>query len=93
MIARVPKDMERYVTEYIEMARAQITEALQPGPPVRFRTLGHNLKGSAPSFGLTELGRLGAALEAAAIAENQSALEDAIDALQTWLADVRIEFE
>ena len=93
MITRVPKDMERYVTQYIGMAKEQLADALRPGPAARFRTLGHNLKGSAPSFGLSELGRLGAVLEAAAIAEDQSALEDAVHALQTYLAGVQIEFE
>lgn len=94
MIVRVPKEMESYVTQYIAVARTQIRDVLQPGAthPTRFRTLGHNLKGSAPSFGLAELGRLGAALEAAAVAQNQDALEESIHAIQEHLAAIQVEF-
>lgn len=95
MIVRVPKEMESYVTQYVEVARAQLKEALQPEAtnPTRFKTLGHNLKGSAPSFGLVELGRLGAGLEAAAMAQDQDALELSIHEIQQHLATIRLEFE
>ena len=95
MIVRVSKEMESYVTQYLAVARTQIADVLRPDHqnPGRFRTLGHNLKGSAPSFGLVELGRLGAALEAAAVAQNQDALEQSIHDLQQHLATVQIEFE
>ena len=95
MIVRVPKDMESYVTQYIAVARTQLTDVLQPGAanPGRFKTLGHNLKGSAPSFGLVELGRLGAALEAAAVAKDQDALEQSIHDIQQHLGAIRLEFE
>ncbi len=92
MKVRVPRAMERYATQYVAMARTQIGDALRAGPATAFKTLGHNLKGSAPSFGLAELGRLGADLEAAADARDQDALERAVHALQTYLAEVEMEF-
>ena len=95
MIVRVPRDMESYVTQYLAVARTQLADALRPdhANPGRFKTLGHNLKGSAPSFGLVELGRLGAALEAAAAAENQDALEQSMHDLQQHLAEIQVQFE
>ena len=95
MIVRVPKEMESYVTQYLAMARQQTVDILQPSAtePGRFKTFGHNLKGSAPSFGLVELGRLGAALEAAAVARNQDALEESIHAIQQHLATIQVVFE
>ena len=95
MIVRVPKAMESYVTQYLAMARTQLAGVLRPdhADPGRFRTLGHNLKGSAPSFGLVELGRLGAMLETAAVAQDQDALEQSIHDLQQHLATIQVEFE
>ena len=93
MKARVPQAMERYVGQYLAMARTQIDDALRTGAAPSFKTAGHNLKGSAPSFGLVELGRLGADLEAAAEARDQDALERAVHAIQTYLGEVEIEFE
>ena len=95
MIVRVPKAMQSYVTQYLAMARTQLAGVMHPGhaDPGRFQTLGHNLKGSAPSFGLVELGRLGAVLETAAGAKDQDALEQSIHDLQQHLAAVQIEYE
>ena len=95
MIVRVAKEMESYVTQYLAVARTQLADVLRPDQknPGRFKTLGHNLKGSAPSFGLAELGRLGAALEAAAVAHDQDALEQSIHDLQQHLAEIQVEFE
>ena len=95
MIVRIAKEMESYVTQYLAMARTQMSDVLHPNhlDPGRFKTLGHNLKGSAPSFGLVELGRLGAALEAAAVAQDQDALEQSIHDLQQHLAEIQVQFE
>ena len=95
MIVRVPKAMESYATQYIGMARTQLSAALSPeaSDPLRFKTLGHNLKGSAPSFGLVELGRLGALLEAAADDRDQEGLERAIDGIRRHLAEMEVVFE
>jgi HPt (histidine-containing phosphotransfer) domain-containing protein len=95
MIVRVAREMESYVTQYLAVARTQLADVLRPDHqnPGRFKTLGHNLKGSAPSFGLVELGRLGAALEAAATAQDQDALEQSIHDLQQHLAEIQVQFE
>ena len=95
MIVKVAKEMESYVTQYLAVARTQLADVLRPDPknPGRFKTLGHNLKGSAPSFGLVELGRLGAALEAAAVARDQDELEQSIHDLQQHLAEIQVQFE
>jgi HPt (histidine-containing phosphotransfer) domain-containing protein len=95
MIVRVPRDMESYVAQYLAVARTQVADVLRPDHrnPGRFKTLGHNLKGSAPSFGLVELGRLGAELEAAAAAQDQAGLEQSIHDLQQHLATIQVEVE
>ncbi len=95
MIVTVPKMMESYVTQYLAMAREQVRDVLAQGAadPRRFKTLGHNLKGSAPSFGLVELGRLGTVLEAAVEARDQAALEQAIEDIRQHLAEIEVAFE
>lgn len=96
MIVKAPKSMEAYVTQYLAMARTQLSELLHapdyPSFP-RLKTLGHNFKGSAASFGLVELGSLGDALESAADARDAAAVDAAVGAIQRHLAAVRVEFE
>ena len=65
----VPADLAAYVPDLVQVTRAQLAdgdEGLAAGSCAAFRTLGHNLKGSAGSFGLDHLGDLGARIEEAA---------------------------
>lgn len=96
MIVKVPQAMGSYVTQYLTMARTQLSElAHAPGCPDfrRLESLGHNFKGSAGSFGFAELGSLGHALEVAAGARDSEAVDAALGAIERHLAAVRVEFE
>ncbi len=67
----LPPELAAYVPEYLRVARRELVTAmtaLERGEPGPLRSLGHNLKGSAASFGLHGVGAAAGRLEAAALA-------------------------
>jgi HPt (histidine-containing phosphotransfer) domain-containing protein len=54
------------------------------------RRLGHELKGTAGSYGFQELSHAGAALEAAAVAEDTGRAREAVDRIGAFLEQVAL---
>lgn len=54
------------------------------------RRIGHELKGTAGSYGFNELSRAGAALEEAAVAEDAERARDAVDRVAAFLQRVAL---
>ena len=68
--AEQPRELASYVPEYIRTARGDLRTALAAfarGDRGPLRALGHNLKGTAPAFGLAEVGALAERLERLAV--------------------------
>jgi signal transduction histidine kinase/ActR/RegA family two-component response regulator/HPt (histidine-containing phosphotransfer) domain-containing protein len=63
-------------------------EALASGDFETIARLGHNMRGNGASYGLPVVSAIGAELEEAAHAANHAAIHDALDALQSHLAEV-----
>jgi signal transduction histidine kinase/ligand-binding sensor domain-containing protein/DNA-binding NarL/FixJ family response regulator len=88
----LPRELAAYVPEYVNIARRELASgiaALERGERTGLRTLGHNLKGSAPSFGLGEVGVLGARLEESAIAGDEQTVRACATELLACLARVQ----
>jgi signal transduction histidine kinase/CheY-like chemotaxis protein len=67
----LPRELRAYIPEYLGLARRELLTALaafERGEGAPLRSLGHNLKGSAASFGLDEVGDIAGRLERAALA-------------------------
>ena len=52
-------------------------------------TIGHNLKGTAHSYGFSRLGELGAALEEAANANQVQRIASLVDRFEHWIGEAR----
>jgi HPt (histidine-containing phosphotransfer) domain-containing protein len=63
---------------------------IDAGDMDRLRRAGHELKGTAGSYGFQELSRTGAVIEDAAIAEDPERARRAVDAMADFLARVTL---
>ena len=74
--------------------RADVAQRAQAAASARdlavLRRIGHELKGTAGSYGFQELSAIGATLESAAIAGNLSSAGDAIARIGDYLARVSV---
>lgn len=75
---------ERFVTARREEVE-RIPVWLAEGQYALIARTGHQIKGTAPTFGLPEIGVVGARLEIAAKAEDAPAVEAELKALRTLL--------
>ncbi len=75
---------ERFVTARREEVE-RIPVWLAEGQYALIARTGHQIKGTAPTFGLPEIGVVGARLEAAAKAEDTAAVEAELKALRRLL--------
>jgi HPt (histidine-containing phosphotransfer) domain-containing protein len=67
IIERPPAALAEYVPEYLAETRRQLDAACAAASVPLLKTLGHNLRGSAPAFGLHILGGIGRRLEKTAL--------------------------
>ena len=78
--------------EYLERRGADLAElrqALAAGNFDRIRTLGHNMKGSAASYGFAPIGRIGNAMERAAVEGDPENVQRAIEGLAGYVEQAR----
>jgi HPt (histidine-containing phosphotransfer) domain-containing protein len=78
IIARCSKDLEHILPRYLARRREEIASfrvGLDAGDYRAVRLIGHGLKGSGGSYGLSALTDIGARIEAAAVAADAAALE------------------
>jgi CheY-like chemotaxis protein/HPt (histidine-containing phosphotransfer) domain-containing protein len=84
----LPREITAYIPEYLNIARRELLAALAAydgGDGAPLRRLGHNLKGSAASFGLEELGRIAGRLEQAVIEGGERDARERAAELRTCL--------
>jgi len=70
-----------------------IDAALRDGALENARELAHRIKGVGSSYGFDDITEHGAALEAACSSGSGEAARSALDALRTYLRDVRVLFQ
>ena len=88
---RPPEGLEAFIPQYLELTRNDIEAAIADGSLAAWRTLGHNLRGSATSFGFGEVEAFGRAIEGhAARGSTEGALECALE-LREYLDRVEID--
>ena len=93
IVVHASADLAEIVPPYLENRRRDIAGADLFGacPDLELaRSLGHKMKGTGTSFGLTEVSRLGAELEAAAKRGDASAVRSVATALATYLRNVEV---
>jgi CheY-like chemotaxis protein len=88
-LARLPEDeMDKLRQEYVAKCRRELpllTDLLAAGDFERVRVIGHTLKGSGGSFGLTQLTEVGRALEEYANAADQVSCGAQVRSLSQYL--------
>lgn len=91
IFVRPPRELVELVPEYIAISRAQLDDAMADNNVSALRTLGHNLRGSAASFGLDDLGLLGRELEECATREgSEDRTRACAVALSSYLSRIRV---
>jgi HPt (histidine-containing phosphotransfer) domain-containing protein len=96
IVVRVPADLAEYVPEFLSTTQSQLAssfDALAQGRFGAFRTLGHNIKGSAGSFGFDALGDLGRHLENAAVAGEYDRVRELAASIRDYLDRLEVEPE
>ena len=91
----VPSAILEFVPAYLDQCRSDIAglrELFRTGEFPRIVTLGHNMKGTAPSYGFPVIGLLGGSLEAAAKARDCVALLATITAMEEHVTKLAASF-
>lgn len=91
-IVLVDPDIADLVPGFLTNRRAEASamrRALDNSDLGRLASLGHDLRGCAPSYGFKELGRLGGAVEDAAQKGHSSEVETYVSAIEAYLEAVR----
>ncbi|KER09926.1 MAG: hypothetical protein HY22_08480 [[Candidatus Thermochlorobacteriaceae] bacterium GBChlB] len=70
-----------------------IKSALTSGDFRTIETLGHNMKGSGAGYGFREISRIGAEIEAEAIARRTETIMACLQALEHFVKHVHVEYE
>ncbi len=84
----IPEGFEEFSRNYIAARRRELPEmlAIVPGGQLdRLRIFGHNMKGTAASFGFPELTKLGAAIEDAAKRNNFVEIGDRMSRVSAYI--------
>ena len=95
IIARCSKDLEHIIPRYLARRREEIVSfrvGLETGDYGAVRLIGHGLKGSGGSYGLSALTDIGARIERAAVAGNAAALETLLAEYADYVARLQIVY-
>ena len=93
IVVEVDAGIADLVPGYLANRRRDVTrirEALQRLDYASARTLGHRMKGTGGGYGLARISEPGAAIETASKFGDPVALEEAVAALDDFLARVRV---
>ena len=93
--ADIDADLKDLVPGYLSNRRSDVqsaTDALRIGDYARLQRLGHNIRGTAASYGFDGMTDIGNRLEYAAIEHNNDALQRCIHELGEYLRSVKVTF-
>lgn len=96
IIAIVDADLKEFAPNYIENKKAEIIKmqaALNENNFKVIEVFGHQLKGSAGSYGFDPMGLIGARLESNAIKNDIPNLQIALKELEGYLSRVQITYK
>ena len=95
IIAKCSKDLERVIPRYLARRRDEIASlraGLDAGDYKAVRIIGHGLKGSGGSYGLSALTDIGARIEKAAVAADAAALESLFTEYADYVERLQVVF-
>ncbi|MGD0526752.1 MAG: Hpt domain-containing protein [Polyangiaceae bacterium] len=67
--------------------------ALEHGDFETVARLGHNMRGNGISYGFPDISAIGERLETAAGAKDEGLIREALEALETWVTEIRSKEE
>jgi HPt (histidine-containing phosphotransfer) domain-containing protein len=91
----VEAELAAIMPRYFELQRADlaaVAAAVASGEPEVVRIFGHRLKGTGASYGFARLSELGAAIEAAALADDLEGAAVLADEVGRYLDAVRVVY-
>lgn len=92
---RVDRELSELVPRFLGNCRRDVglvEDAIAKSDMDTTRRIGHSLKGVGGGYGFAEITRLGAAIEAAAIAREPQQALAALSALAAYLDAVQVEY-
>jgi len=95
VVAYVDECLETLIPRYMKRRASDVDTlraAARSGGFDEARVIGHSMKGSGGGYGFDPITQIGASIEQAAAAGDENALCEATDALDRYLAEVRIVF-
>lgn len=91
----IPKELEDLIPNYLSGVKKSAEEMHQKLEAKDFettRSMGHKLKGSGGGYGFDRISELGKEIEDQSKAENQPAVQAAIDSLKHYLENIEISY-
>jgi HPt (histidine-containing phosphotransfer) domain-containing protein len=95
IVVRVDRELSGLVPRFLGNCRRDVVlieEALAKSDLDTTKKIGHSLKGVGGGYGFAEITRLGAAIEAAALAGDAQAALAGLAALAAYLDAVQVEY-
>ena len=96
IIVTIDADLEEIIPTFLENRQkdiGKIDQALESMDLKAIESIAHKLAGNAGSYGLDELGELGASLESACQAENKEKVDELCQGYKDYLSRLEIKFE
>ncbi len=96
IIVNIDADLEEIIPTFLENRKKDQTtmeSALQTGDLAAIESIAHKLAGNAGSYGLDDLGEIGAQLESVCQAGKKEEAENLISQYKNYLANLEIQYE
>lgn len=96
IIVTIDADLEEIIPTFLENRQkdiGKIDQALESMDLKAIESIAHKLAGNAGSYGLDELGELGASLESACQSENKEKVDELCQGYKDYLSRLEIKFE
>ncbi len=94
-VVEVEAILEDLVPEFLDEIEADIDEmraALEEGDYGRIQEIAHDIKGTGAGYGFDRITEIGKSLERAAEQGDRGAVDERIDKLGTYVANVEVEY-
>lgn len=95
MKVQIDRELEDLIPDYLENRRIELGELrshISRNDVAKIKTIGHKLAGNAGGYGLHSLGKIGAKIESAAIANDLSEMVQYADEIEDFLKNIEIEY-
>ena len=95
IVIEIDKDLEDIMPMFLENRKKDITqieEFLSSNDISNIQVIAHKLAGNAGSYGLSELGEIGANMEQACLNNDTDSIKDLYDKYKVYMSNLEIKY-